>query len=395
MVTTGRTPLQVTRPSTFDDLDAPTWSALTPSGGFFTSRRFMTNYERIEPEPGVPPNLLVVHRGDVPVCMLPFFRSTFGDGGRRDPFALAREIDPDTAPETWRPTTMLGARAGYDNRVFVNPEVPAEIRGEALRQAIAEVTGPDGGTVSWSIPYLDTASALEYRAALPDTGDVVLAAADCVIDIPEDGLGAYLDALPRKRRAEVRREMRRFAETGHGVELAPLRDCHHELADMMARRLRKYGSDFSTEELARIFAEDAVAYDGDAFVLMARSEGRPLAFVTLFRWGTDLIARSWGFGEERANSAFVYFNLAYYEPIRRAAELGVRRLQLGILSYEAKVRRGAVMHPRWTVLESSRASGPAFSHAVERYNAAQLAMFRQLGDAPWEDLVEKLRRHGG
>lgn len=61
-----------------------------------------------------------------------------------------------------------------------------------------------------------------------------------------------------------------------------------------------------------------------------------------------------GVDEKGTGAGFPYFNLAFYEPIRRSMELDVSSLLLGATAYAAKIKRGCQVRrtllfvdPRW------------------------------------------------
>jgi hypothetical protein len=86
-------------------------------------------------------------------------------------------------------------------------------------------------------------------------------------------------------------------------------------------------------------------------MLTAREGGGRLVGVAAFyAWEDVLYARFSGFDEERVAGRFAYFNLIYYRALDLAAELGARAIHLGRGSYEAKLQRGAVPAPLWTVV---------------------------------------------
>jgi hypothetical protein len=81
-------------------------------------------------------------------------------------------------------------------------------------------------------------------------------------------------------------------------------------------------------------------------VFTCRAEnGRLDGFALMYQWRNSLYARVVGFDYPRLRAAFEYFNLVFYRPMIHMAECGINRLHLGIEAWEAKVRRGAVVHP--------------------------------------------------
>ncbi len=381
----------------FDGVPPDVWRSFDSAGGLYTSRRFMAALESVEPADGTTARLLVARDPDGTTAALPVFDVAKETGGRYDPLTLLRSIDADCPPPPSGATVLLGGRAGYENRFLLSPGMAPPPRRRAVRALVEAAIRPADGPAAhtWSMPYLDSGGAAEFRAALPETGEIALTAADTVLDIPQDGLDGYLAGLPSKRRIEARREMRAFAASGCTTHLAPLREVHGELAGLLARRLGKYGQQEDEAALERVLAGYGKVFGDDALVLLARSAGRAVAYVSLYRWRDTLYARSWGSeSSQGAREAALYFNLVYYEPVSRAPELGVRSIHYGIMAYEAKVRRGARLEPRWTAVHSAGLEPDAFATAVARWNEQQLASFNALAHAPWHDLAASLARGG-
>ncbi|MFJ3928928.1 GNAT family N-acetyltransferase [Streptomyces sp. NPDC090029] len=382
-VTSGSRPAEVVAPTViehpgFDGVPEAHWEMLNCEGGLFTSRRFMTALECVEPAPDSTVKVFEA-RGypgaALPVAALPCFGVPTGGGGRYDAAALVRSILPDAALPGQPRSLLLGARAGYQNRMLVAPGLPLEESASAVRALVdAAVRQPtEGPPPICTIPYLDTANARLVRAALPDYGHLALAAGDAVIDLPEGGLEGYINGLQQRRRTRIRREMRQFAESPCEITQAPLGEVCGELAGLLVQNLRKYGDGVDERVLADMFRRYGEVLGDDVQVILARLDGRAVAYVSLYRWKQALYARSWGGDPQVARDAALYFNLVYYEPIRMAARLGVSALHLGILAYEAKVLRGARLEPRWTLLAHPNLCHADFTRALARWNSEQLA----------------------
>ena len=75
-----------------------------------------------------------------------------------------------------------------------------------------------------------------------------------------------------------------------------------------------------------------------------------VGFALLYRWRHELYARIVGFDYERLPpDSRVYFTIMFYEPIRYAITNGIKVIDYGLETGDAKVGRGCVLAPRWSV----------------------------------------------
>jgi len=111
------------------------------------------------------------------------------------------------------------------------------------------------------------------------------------------------------------------------------------------------------------FLEQLQAGLGDRLqVLVAYRGEEPVGLSTFFtigRYGyqpfVGIQDGDKGQGQGRnGGTGSAYFNLMFYEPIRRAMELDIQRMYLGSTSYPAKIRRGCQVRPTWLFLAVQR-----------------------------------------
>lgn len=177
-----------------------------------------------------------------------------------------------------------------------------------------------------------------------------LVGADCLIDLPGTGIEDHVASLPtRQRRTNFRREQRRFDEIGLRVEQVDLVEYWPRLGPLLANVQRKYGHDCTAEQMATLLCRQA-EHLGDRAIVFACFSGSQLAgFAMCYRWGAELALRVVGFDYTRVTGADEYALVAAHAPLAYGYRHGVRRLHLGIDSYEAKIRRGAQVRPLWAV----------------------------------------------
>ena len=172
-------------------------------------------------------------------------------------------------------------------------------------------------------------------------------AGETVLDLKDvDSFSGYVDRLPRSRRNQVRREVRAFSEQGMELSSHPVDGLTTEAEDLIVAHQERYGW---TNVRPRV--RDRIERTGRFFpgmeVLFARNPAGELFGVMglLAESGGGSTATIYGF---KQNDAFVYFNMAYYERVRRALARGGHELRFGTETYDAKVARGCEIRPLYT-----------------------------------------------
>lgn len=171
------------------------------------------------------------------------------------------------------------------------------------------------------------------------------------LPVPAGGRPAYLEALPRKRRKEVRRELARIDEAGVRIsELDPASLSSGPVLDQLAALRRqlaaKYGRIHSHESergrLSRLIT-DAGAEQARAIGAMAGDE---LIGFALFRpYGKTWYCLAVGFDYADPRSRLCYFGAAFYGAVSLAAADGVTSISYGQGAAQAKRARGCVGTP--------------------------------------------------
>ena len=161
----------------------------------------------------------------------------------------------------------------------------------------------------------------------------------------------YLHSFRRTTRRAFQRDLKRIAAAGVQYRfldrfgsIAPL------LTDLYETTYRKYGDSFHRHrpDFWRTLPERL----GDRVEIVAAfHEDRLLGFSALLkntRRGEMWTYRVGRLGDDEFRGVPFYFGLSFYEPIRRALDLGFRRLWLGPAGYEAKSVRGAALMPLYS-----------------------------------------------
>jgi predicted N-acyltransferase len=168
---------------------------------------------------------------------------------------------------------------------------------------------------------------------------------DNVLELPVSSFAEYLDLFRSDARRLFNREMKQAREAG--IQFSITRDLD-EVSTALERLYDATYSKYGEEHFhhpASFWSALGRHVAPHAEALVAHRDGEPVGFSALLHKNDDLyfwrVGRS--YDGEVADTP-VYFNLAFYEPVKRALELGAKRLWLGSGAWEAKRRRGAVGH---------------------------------------------------
>ncbi|MER8113809.1 GNAT family N-acetyltransferase [Streptomyces sp. NPDC094031] len=258
---------------------------------------------------------------------------------------------PDLAPVA--AATLPGAYAAG----IVAPDAPPVI--SALLDELDE-TAQRWGCPTRAVMHVP-ASARLLRETLESRGYAgVTSLAQTSLPVPAGSFEDYLARLSSKRRTAVRRERRVFAGSDMTVRRADIGEFSTEHALLHVKQLRRYGHDFSAQQLVELVRRSARFFGDWAVFLVAERGPRVEAFSLSYVLGGQLHPKMSGFSGY-ADEHFAYFNVIYYELIEVAQELGVRELVFGPGTYDAKVHRGCVLDPRTTYV---RATHPAVAPMV-------------------------------
>jgi hypothetical protein len=328
------------RLASVDEVDAAEWDALAGDEGFFVSHAWLRFVES-----QVPADYVVAAAGGRVVAALPLYRVAREPNAWYEPGRLAALVGVDD------PVVLAGSRAGYRSTLLAagTAELAAVLE-EAL-SSVAEAL---------VFPFL-TSRALAALAAVAS----VTAALDTVeagLDGCGEGFDAYLARLRRDRRNKVRRERRAFRESGLRVGVRRLDECRRELAPLLANLQRRYDQPADAAALAGLLEAESAALADRSAVFTGEDAGGIVAAFLAYRFGSGLFGRLAGFDYDRLPGVFEYFNLAVYEPVAYLAEHRLRKLHLGVGSWQAKAFRGATIRPLWTALVRTGPPGLRLRH---------------------------------
>jgi predicted N-acyltransferase len=324
---------------TLSDVDAMRWDEVAAGLGLYYSHRWLL---AMEGDPGVRTRYVLVERGGRLLAALPVYE--VADEGSEF-YLPARHHGQLTGGGDW---LLAGTRRAYQSGIAVCPDLDRDQRDRGTRAALdaarehAAARGFRG--VVWMYATTGSARLLRRHGCA-----VALDTAEATIPVAEGGLDDYLDRMPARARRSFRREMRAFSAAGYRVQRQSLAECWPELVPLLGNIQAKYGHVVDADRLARRLRQQAENLGELSTVFRADDGAAPRGFALAYTWGDTCYLRMTGFDYANLRGAFEYFNLVYYLPITFAGERGLTAVHLGPESLDVKVRRGALLHPLWTV----------------------------------------------
>lgn len=307
------------------------WNRLVPDEGFYSSHAWLLTQEAVRV------TYLTVRRDGRLIGGLPLYRFRTS---RRAQYAERFGRDCDLL--------FAGPRTGNRTHFLLDPDLPSGERRAvcgvlvAAARDLAVEYGYDGVVFDCL-----TNEGLRLLCSVADPA-VAFRTGDAEIDTGGADLDTVLAGLPGATRRKIGREIRRFEEAGWRTGEERMTDCLTESAALLSRTEQKYGHEMAPEYIEEFFALTAKFTDDLSVVFTCRDEaGELLGYTMAFRWRDTLYGRVVGFDYPRLRGSFEYFNLTFYRPISYLHRHGMRRLHLGVLASEAKIRRGAVVRPLW------------------------------------------------
>jgi hypothetical protein len=271
-------------------------------------------------------------------------------------------------PAAWPRMNLVDICAGAAFGSWADPRAVADARADAVPHLLVAAPGyftvpigPPGGDLTALVDAAEDPGLPVGFAYLPPSAEPLLGvlrqrgyatgvvSATTRLDLPGDAFDDYLAGLTSRRRVQVRREMRRFADAGGAVDHAAGTDVAGQLslvARMESALQRAHGFSADDELYLALNRRFLDQFGSSMHLLRASLHGEPVATVTLLHTGGDVVVRAFGVCDHpEVRAAMVYFNLVYYSSIALAHRLGVQRMWFGTSTVDAKRWRGLMVVP--------------------------------------------------
>jgi predicted N-acyltransferase len=279
------------------------------------------------------------------------------------------------------PNLAAGVPHGYGGQLLVDSNGDAGWRAKIARTLVAEAEAlsESFGAPLWFPNVLATDKLLLetlHQADYLSTRYLPLAE----IAIDWDTFDDYVASLKHRSQnvvKDIRRERNRCRAAGVTFEEpSDLSNSDSKLVEMASETYLRHGN--SRFPFSRGFFSALHHQLGPNFlVCLASKSGHPLGFVTMLSDGDTAWADSYGLDYAHPDSKFVYFNLVYQWPIRKAIELGLKRIVFGRGQYELKSRRGCTLIDSYLLVKPANWFGRAFYASlfrlVDRHYGKQVA----------------------
>lgn len=329
--------------SSLRSVEPAEWDALKSAAGFYTAHTWLLSDEA---DPSADVSYLVARDGSGALMGgLPCYRPRVA-GNKR--YNLRVLLGCDDVPRS-RALVLAGARSGYRSDVPVSDRLtPADasgMRARLLREAAERAGRDDRQAVLLYVP------ANAYSQLAADVGSHgAPVGSDATISLPGGSFADWLGELPRKKRKNVRHEIKAYEAAGWRTEVVPLGAVIDDAVPLVAALQDKHGALGEPRALARLLARQAQAFGERAIAFVGRLHGQIGAFALAYRHGDVLEIRMAGLNYDLApEAAYAYFNVMYYAPISHAYASGARAVHLGVSSLRAKVLRGARLTSLWAL----------------------------------------------
>jgi predicted N-acyltransferase len=162
------------------------------------------------------------------------------------------------------------------------------------------------------------------------------------LDVPWSSFEAFLASFKCKTRKDIRREIRKFNQSGLTMEPnSNMEELSERLSVLYANMFRKYNRDKPSPYGASFFRSLSRFAEDKIKLFTAKKGGETVAFsldlrhkdtIDGFMFGSDY--------NSRTKSDFAYFNLVYYEPIKWAIQEGINKIFYRPASEYVKLRIG-------------------------------------------------------
>src|SRR5438067_2030680 len=368
------------------DVGPAAWRALA-AGSFYQGYEWLRS---IEGQPGVANRLVLARDGERVVGALPCYASERGPSRRYDVHGVVRGmIDAAEAgdPDDWSPQLLVGAKAGYANRLLLDPELDPTAADEAVRTLLEGALAEGSGCAAAAMFYVGRPDVERILPHLGPRTAVLLLSGHQVLEVGWDDFDGYVRSLPSSRRSLVRRDLKAFASSGCELTTDRLRPRIDELVPLLMAVQQVHGMQPTVEEITDYLTRCAAgALDEKTVVFLCLRGGRPVAFALGYVHERRLFMRVFGRDYDATGPNAEYFQTLFYEPIRFAAEQHLDAIDFGIMAYKPKLIRGCSLRklirgcslrPLWAVVFGPASGDCDWAATEASWNASAYRAWRE------------------
>lgn len=161
----------------------------------------------------------------------------------------------------------------------------------------------------------------------------------------------YVASLPPSRRTGVRKERRRYLESGLTTNIScGTSSLDRDTAALQVALRQKYGAPGDVDSVMRDYDNLAQTVNDKVVVVRSDAGQRPVGMALFLMDGDKLHARLAGFDYSHGSGNFTYFNILFYEAILWGLANGITYYDYGTGTYEAKQARGCSLYASWAAV---------------------------------------------
>lgn len=373
--------IQIQHYDSVSAIDPIEWDRLGVISGF-SSYDWLRVVERYATSPYTPRYVVAyVHERPVGAIVLELVNNVDREGGIVRRALGGRRVLRHTFGKYLTPHLVAGTPFGYGGQFLIDVHVESSRRRRIIEELLsaAEALSTSLRAPLWfsdvladDVLLMDTLKGAGYLSSR------YLPLAE--IEIRWKTFEDYVDALKNESKnvaKDIRRERNRCRAAGVFLEEpTELRDREETFIQLANQTYGKHG-DLSFPFQEGFFSSLRQAVGEKLVICNAQMDDKVLGFVTMLSDGNTAWAGSYGLDYTNDASRFVYFNLVLQWPVRKAIELGLKKLVLGRGHYELKLRRGCSLnHTYFFFKPSSGLSTPIYARLfrmLDRRYALQIA----------------------
>jgi len=328
------------------DIDKETWEGLA-SESHFLSYGWLKTLEETAVEDVSPLYLLLERGGEVVASAVCWMSDTFNPHDRVNQFILGKLEQPARMLGiTFNPSVRFGPLHGYGDHILVKSGLAGDMRRACVEEL---VSAAEGEARRRGLP-LFFVNVSETEKELCDTlrrrgYHVTMAHPKNRLDVKWDSFDEYLDdkrIISAKHRREFRFQIKKNAQAGVTIRELEKVEQEERLYQLLCghyHRLNRVSYPYSSN----LFSVMKQNLGTDVTITVAEKQGGIVAVGITFQRATTGWASFVGLDYENTRDDFSYFNIAYYDVIRRAIARGLLTLYYGDMMYWVKKRRGCTL----------------------------------------------------
>jgi len=230
-----------------------------------------------------------------------------------------------------------------------------------------------GAGLLW-FPYLPTSDSATVSNFFSNRAIRLFTDVETEIIVRFETFDDYLDSLSSHQRTSVRKERRQFQASGAQVTETTLDQARDIIPPLYANLLDKYGGRNAGQRAILYINRLADQFGQEGLVWLCHRNDRLAGFSLFLPFNDAIYARFVGFDYAHSRP-FDYFNLLVYEPLIFALRHKKDRIHIGSGSFAAKLLRGAVANPLWSVLPENEPVSQEIEKFTWNYNLRKISSF--------------------